>query len=128
VRVDEDETTGLISFEFLVFLPAGFMRWLKLPGMFVEELSKYPPCELRMREASGGQPVWDLEIWMDNAGHMFLCGGWQDFATHYELRVGPILKLRYRGEGRLSVKIFDDTLCRWSYYPPLPDEFGLDSP
>jgi hypothetical protein len=54
---------------------------------------------------------------------MFLDGGWQDFADHYELQVGYVQKLRYRGQGRLSVKVFDDTMCRLSYDSPLDDEF-----
>ena len=45
-----------------------------------------------------------------------------------ELQVGHILKFRYRGEGRLSVKIFDDTFCRRSFYPPLEDGFDPDDP
>jgi hypothetical protein len=48
---------------------------------------------------------------------------WQEFAAHYELKVGYALKLRYRGHVRLSVKIFDDTMCRLSYDSPLDDEF-----
>ena len=53
---------------------------------------------------------------------------WLRIARHYGLQVGHILKFRYRGEGRLSVKILDDTFCRWSFYPPLEDGFDPDDP
>jgi hypothetical protein len=69
-----------------------------------------------------------MKVWLDDYGNMFLIRGWQEFTTHYQVQVGHALKLRYRGHGRLSVKIFDDTLCRQSYYPPLEDEFGPTTP
>jgi hypothetical protein len=126
--VNGDETDDLIGFELLVFLLAGFNRWFKLMGKFVEELLTYPSTKLWMREASGEQPIWDLKTWKDDTEHMFLRGGWQDFATHYELHVGHVLKVWYCGEDRLSVKIFNYTPYLRSYYMPLFDEFGPESP
>jgi hypothetical protein len=115
-----DPTGGLIGYEFLLKL------WLKLSGKFVRELRKYPSSKLW--GGGGNQPNWDLKVWQDDYRNMFLIRGWQEFTTHYEVQVGHTLKLRYRGHGRLSVKIFDDTLCHQSYYPPLEDEFGPTTP
>ncbi|XP_051205456.1 B3 domain-containing protein Os03g0212300-like [Lolium perenne] len=126
--VDDDATDNLIVYEFLVFLPAGFKCWLKLLGKFACELRKYPSCKLWIREGGGNQPSWDLKVWQDDRMNMFLIGGWQEFAAHYELQVGYAVKLQSRGYGHLSEKIFDDSMCRWSYYPPLEDEFGPSTP
>jgi hypothetical protein len=59
---------------------------------------------------------------------MFRRGGWRDFATHYECFIDHVVKLLYRGQGCLSVKIFDDTLFRRSYYPLFFNDFGPDIP
>ena len=81
-----------------------------------------------MREASGEQPIWEVERLEDNSGHQYLGKGWPYFVGHYGLQVAHILRFCYRGEGHLSVKIFDDTLCRRSFYPPLEDGFDPDDP
>jgi hypothetical protein len=40
--VVDDATDDQIGYEFLVFLPVGFKRWLKLLGKFARALRKYP--------------------------------------------------------------------------------------
>jgi hypothetical protein len=73
--VDDNATDSLIGYEFLVFLPAGFKHWLKLLGKFARELRKYPSYKLWIWEGGGNHPSWDLKVWRDNRGNMFLIGG-----------------------------------------------------
>ena len=106
----------------------GFRRWLRFPELFIDELRQFPSCELRLREASGEQAIWAMESWANNPGTHYLGKAWTYFADHYELQVGYILKFRYRGKGHLSVKIFDDTFCRRSFYLPLEEGLVPEDP
>ena len=67
--------------------------------------------EMLLREASEGQPLWRVETTFDSHG-LFLASGWASFAREYDLHEGHILKFRYGGCRKLSVRIFDGTLCR----------------
>ena len=48
--------------------------------------------------------------------------GWPGFVHAHDLEEGDILKFRYRGLGRLSVKVFDGSQCRCFYRPLLVSE------
>ena len=126
--MSDDETAPLIGREFLAILLVDFKLWLRIPDLFTDELRQFPFCELRMREESCEQPIWDVERLQDNSGRQYFGREWPRFTRHYSLQVGHILKFRYRGEGRLSVKIFDDTFYRRSFYPPLEVGFDPDDP
>ena len=69
-----------------------------------------------------------MERLQDNSSRQYFGKEWPRFARHYSLQVGYVLKFRYRGEGRLSVNIFDDSFCHRSFYLPLEDGFDPDDP
>jgi hypothetical protein len=40
-------------------------------------------------------------------GHLYLHTGWEKFARAHNLEVGCFLNFLYKGEGELSVKVFE---------------------
>ena len=107
----------LVGFEFLSIMGEGFRRRLVLPRLLADDLHGFALREVELRESSGGQPIWDMRMRINDTGRMFLDLGWPEFADWYQLRSGHILKFRYRGNGQFAVKVFDETMCHRTYYP-----------
>ena len=57
-----------------------FKLQLRIPDLFTGELRQFPSCELRLREASGEQPIWDVERLEDNSGRQYFGREWPCFA------------------------------------------------
>ena len=112
----------LVVFEFLSVMGEGFRRRLVLPHLLADDLHGLPLRDVELRESSGGQPIWDMRMRINDAGRMFLDLGWPEFADWYQLSSGLILKFRYRGNGQFAVKVFDETMCRRTYYPYFPGD------
>ena len=112
----------LVGFEFLSIMGEGFLRRLVLPRLLANDLHGLPLRDIELRESSGGQPIWDMRMRINDAGCMFLDLGWPEFTDWYQLSSGLILKFRYRGNGQLAVKVFDETMCRRTYYPYFPGD------
>ena len=110
----------LVGFEFLSIMGEGFRRRLVLPRLLADDLHGLPLQDIELRESSGGQPIWDVRMRINDAGRMFLNLGWPEFADWYQLSLGLILKFRYHGNDRFTVKIFDETMCRRTYFPYFP--------
>ena len=107
----------LVGFEFLCIMGEGFRRRLVLPRLLTDDIHGLPLRDVELRESSGGQPIWDVRMRINDAGRMFLDLGWPEFADWYQLSSGLILKFRYRGNGQFTVKIFDETMCCRTYFP-----------
>ena len=112
----------LMGFEFLSIMGEGFRRRLVLPRLLADDLHGLPLQDVELRESSGDQPIWDVRMRINGAGRMFLDLGWPKFADLYQLSSGLILKFRNRGNGQFAVKVFDETMCRRTYYPYFPGD------
>ena len=112
----------LVDFEFLSVMGEGFQRRLVLPRLLANDLHGLPLRNIELRESSGGQPIRDLRMRINDAGRMFLDLGWPEFADWYQLCSGHILKFRYYRKVQFMVKIYDETMCRRTYYPYFPSD------
>ena len=70
----------LVGFEFLSIMREGFRRRLVLPRLLADDLHGLPLRDVELRESSGGQPIWDVRMRINDAGRMFLDLGWPEFA------------------------------------------------
>ena len=71
--------------------------------------------EVKLREASGGPRVWDVEVVFDGEGHMYLERGWEQFARTHDVQLGNFLVFSYDGDAVLNVKVFDGSTFRRNY-------------
>ncbi|CAM0943635.1 unnamed protein product [Alopecurus aequalis] len=89
---------------------------LSLPKKFVDLLEDREPRELKLREFGNRRTTtWDMDVWFDNTGRMFLKGGWECFARTYGLKQAYVLICSYDGRDVITVKIFDMSMCRMQY-------------
>ena len=87
-----------------------------LPKKFADLLEVRKPCTLKLLEVGHRRTTtWDVDVWLDNTGRMFLKRGWECFAWTYELQRGFILICSYDGHNVLTVKMFDLSMCRMEY-------------
>jgi hypothetical protein len=70
---------------------------------------------VKLREASGGRRLWDVAVWFDGEGHMYLERGWEQFARDHDLGLGNFLVFSYDGDAVLTVKVFEGRMCRRHY-------------
>jgi hypothetical protein len=63
-----------------------------------------------LREESGGGTPYEVEVYYDGRGEMYLRGGWPQFAEDHELHQGFFMLFNYHcGTSKFDVKIFDGT-------------------
>jgi hypothetical protein len=87
----------------------------RLPDKFAELLDGQEPRQVKLREASGGRRLWDVAVWFDGEGHMYLERGWEQFARDHDLGLGNFLVFSYDGDAVLTVEVFDGSMCRRHY-------------
>ncbi len=64
---------------------------------------------------SGVRRLWDVGLVIEE-GHMYLCRGWENFYSAYDLRTGYFLLFRYDDDATmLIVKVFNMTMCCMRY-------------
>jgi hypothetical protein len=112
--------TDLVGFEFLVIMGAEYRRRLILPRLLADNMNVLLLREVKLCESSGGQPIWDLRMRLNEEGRMYLDEGWTEFTNPYELHVSHVLKFRYIGNNQSVVKDFDRSMCSRSYWPYFP--------
>jgi hypothetical protein len=87
-----------------------------LPKKFADLLEDRKPRELKLREVGNRRTTtWDMDVWFDSTGRMFLKRGWECFARMYGLQRGYFLICSYDGRDVLTVKMFDLSMCRMQY-------------
>jgi hypothetical protein len=65
----------------------------------------------KLRECSGGQPTYRVEIYYDGQGVCHFRDGWSKFFIDYGVHEGWfILLTRHSGKKDFTVCLFDDTL------------------
>jgi hypothetical protein len=52
----------------------------------------------------------------DGEGHMFVHTSWEKFARANNLEVGCLLNIKYEGNNKLGLKVFDATCFRMHYH------------
>ena len=87
-----------------------------LPKKFADLLEGREPRELKVREVGIRRTTtWDMDVWFDGTGRMFLKRGWECFARTYGLQQLYFLICSYDGRDVLTVKMFDLSMCRIQY-------------
>ena len=88
----------------------------RLPDTFAKMLAGREPHKVKLREADSElRRLWYVLVVFDGEGHMYLGPGWEHFARAHELQLGYFLIFRYDGDAMLTVKMFDNTMCRMYY-------------
>ncbi|VAH69042.1 unnamed protein product [Triticum turgidum subsp. durum] len=113
----EEETTfqDLLGFEFFLILLPNFLKKLRLPDKFAKVLDGRELQEVKLREDGRRRRLWDMEVVLDAEGHMYLGHGWEQFARAHGLRLGHFLVISYDSHVVLTVKVFDQSMCRRHY-------------
>ncbi|KAM0890907.1 hypothetical protein ACQ4PT_026750 [Festuca glaucescens] len=110
--------------EFFAIINDASSNKLSLPKKFVDLLEGREPRELNVREVGIRRTTtWDMDVWFDGTGRMFLKRGWECFARTYGLQQLYFLICSYDGRDVLTVKMFDLSMCRIQY-DMLPMKFA----
>jgi hypothetical protein len=81
-------------------------------------MGKNPPTSFMIEDGSGGQPLYDVEVFHDGEGKSYFTGGWGRFFHDYGLERGWSLILTHRaGSHVLCVRIIDSSGCARAYSP-----------
>jgi hypothetical protein len=68
------------------------------------------------REVSSGGSPYEVEVYYDSDGEMFIKGGWPCFVEDYDPHQGWFLLFEYHiGTTKFDMKIFDGTQCQKKY-------------
>jgi hypothetical protein len=72
--------------------------------------------EAILREQSRGGTPYEVEVYYDGRGEMYLRGGWPQFAEDHELHQGFFMLFDYHcGTSKFDVEIYDGTQCQRKY-------------
>jgi hypothetical protein len=70
----------------------------------------------KLRECSGGQPLYRVEVYYDDQEVCYFCDGWSKFFLDYGAHEGWfILLTRHDGKKDFTVCFFDATLSARTY-------------
>jgi hypothetical protein len=84
---------------------------LRLPSQFTDSMEGQEMAYAKLRECSGGQPKYRVEIHYDGQGVCYFCDGWSKFFIDYGVHEGWFLLLtRHDGKKDFTVCLFDGTL------------------
>jgi hypothetical protein len=102
----------------MVHLLSGCQDRLPLPASFVGTMGKNPPTSIMVKEGSGSQPLYLVEILHDEQGKSYLTEGWTKFLDDYDLKWGWSLILNHHaGSPILCVRVVDASGCARTYSP-----------
>jgi hypothetical protein len=103
-------------FSFLALARAQCHEQQCMPLKFTDFMDGRELCEAILREVSSEGPPYEVEVYYDGDGEMFLKGSWPRFAEDYDLHQGWFLLFDYHvGTTKFDVKIFDRTQCQKKY-------------
>jgi hypothetical protein len=84
----------------------------RVPLKFTQFMDERELHEAILREESGGETPYEVEVYYDGNGEMYFRGGWPQFAEDHDLHQGFFMLFNYNcGTSKLDVKIFDGTQC-----------------
>jgi hypothetical protein len=90
---------------------AGAWDLLRLPSQFTDSMEDQEMAYAKLRECSGSQPKYCIEIYYDSQGVCYLHDGWSKFFIDYGVHEGWFLLLtRHDGKKDFTVCLFDGTL------------------
>jgi hypothetical protein len=84
----------------------------RVPLKFTKFMDGQELREAILREHSGGGTPYEVEVWYDGCGEMYLRGGWSQFAEDHDLHQGFFMIFDYHcGTSKFDVNIYDGTQC-----------------
>jgi hypothetical protein len=90
---------------------AGARDLLRLPSQFTSSMEDQEMAYAKLRECSGGQPTYRVEVYYDGQGVCYFRDGWSKFFIDYGLHEGWfILLTRHDGKEDFTICLFDGTL------------------
>jgi hypothetical protein len=90
---------------------AGARDLLRLPSLFTDSMEGQEMAYAKLRECSGSQPKYRVEIYYDGQGVCYFHDGWSKFFIDYGVHEGWFLLLtRHDGKKDFTVCLFDGTL------------------
>jgi hypothetical protein len=103
-------------FSFFVIADAQCREQQRVPLKFTRFIDGRELREAILHEESGGGTPYEVEVYYDGRGEMFLRGGWPQFAGDHDLDQGFFMLFSYhRGTSKFDLKIFEGTQCQKKY-------------
>jgi hypothetical protein len=91
---------------------------LRLPSQFADSMEGQEMAYAKLRECSGGQPSYHVEVYYDGRGVCYFRDGWSKFFLDYGAHEGWfILLTRHDGKKEFTICFFDATLSARTYAP-----------
>jgi hypothetical protein len=88
----------------------------RVPLKFTKFIDGRELREAILREHSRGGTPYEVEVWYDGDGEMYIKGGWSQFAEDHYLHQGFFMIFDYHvGMSKFDVKIYDGTQCQREY-------------
>ena len=97
----------LEGFSFAVYLQDGLGTRLHLLDKLARKMERREPQHMKLL-MKGYMVPWSVEVIVDGAGHMTLDEQWREFAISHRVLRGYLLVFKLRGDGTLSIRMFDE--------------------
>jgi hypothetical protein len=105
---------------YIIPVLAGARDLLRLPTQFMSLMEDQEMAYAKLREYSGGQPTYRVEVYYDGQGVCYFRDRWSKFFIDYGVHEGWfILLTRHDGKKDFTICLFDDTLsaCAFAAQP-----------
>jgi hypothetical protein len=90
---------------------AGAWDLLRLLSQFTSSMEDQEMAYAKLRECSGGQPTYRVEVYYDGQGACYFRDGWSKFFIDYGMHEGWFILLTcHDGKGDFTICLFDGTL------------------
>jgi hypothetical protein len=90
---------------------AGARDRLRLPTLFTSSMEDQGLAYAKLRECSGGQPTYRVEVYYDGQGVCYFRDGWSKFFINYDMHKGWFILLTRQDEkDDFTLCLFDGTL------------------
>jgi hypothetical protein len=98
---------------------AGARDLLHLPTQFASSMEDQEMAYAKLRECSGGQPSYRVEVYYDCQGVCYFCDGWSKFFIDYGVHEGWFILLTHQDEkDNFTICLFDGTLSAHAFTAP----------
>jgi hypothetical protein len=98
------------TFSFFIITSAQCHGQQCVPLKFTQFMDGHELQEAMLREESGGETPYEVEVYYGGRGEMYFRGGWPQFAEDHELHQGFFMLFDYHcGTSKFDMKIFDCT-------------------
>jgi hypothetical protein len=82
----------------------------RLPLKFTKFMDGREMREAVLRENSGRETPYEVEVWYDDTGEQYFKGGWSQFAEDHDLHQGFFMSFDFHiGTSKFDVRIYDGT-------------------